>query len=299
MPETLRTMLRRFGLLRDDATPLPATAEEMRQLIDQRQQDDGAAGDQERMLLSLFHFRDTLAREIMTPRRDIAGLPLTASLEETLALVTEEGHSRIPVYRDGIDDVVGILLVKDLLSYVTREPREAEASFDIAALMREPYFVPDTKPIGELLAELRRRSVHMAILLDEFGGTEGLVTLEDMIEEIVGDIYDEHDVPEETPFEVTAAGDVIMDGGASIFEVNERFGLSLPEADFDTVGGFVFGELGRVPVEGDVVPIEAGTIHVDAVEDRRILRVRLVRAGQDNHREASDAAAEATEPGMS
>jgi putative hemolysin len=276
MPDTLRAMLRRFGLLRDGDAP-PDSAAELRHRIDQ--QDGPLAGDQERMLHSLMHFRDTLAREAMTPRRDIVALPVTASLADALALVTAEGHSRIPVYRESVDDIVGILLLKDLLSFVIQQPPPPPDAFDLAAFMREPYFVPDTKPIGELLAELRRRSVHMAILLDEFGGTEGLITLEDMIEEIVGDIYDEHDVPEETAFEVTEAGEVIMGGGASIFEVNERCGLTLPEADFDTVGGFVFGELGRVPVAGDVVSLgDAGMLHVDAVEDRRILRVRLVRA---------------------
>jgi putative hemolysin len=281
MADPLRAMLRRLGLGRDGSAPLPRGIEEIRQLIGQ--QDDELAAEQEQMLLGLFHFRDTLAREVMTPRRDIVALPITASLTQTLELITEAGHSRIPVYRDAIDDVVGILLVKDLLAYVTRQPTPPAESFELAALMREPYFVPDTKPIGELLTELRRRSVHIAILLDEFGGTQGLVTLEDMIEEIVGDIYDEHDVPAETPFEVTPDGDIVMDGGASIYEVNDRFDLDLPEADFDTVGGFVFGELGRIPLEGDIVAVPgAGEFHVQAVEGRRILRVRLSRAGRES-----------------
>ncbi|MEX0907467.1 MAG: hemolysin family protein [Gemmatimonadota bacterium] len=272
MPDTLRTVLRRFGLLRDASAPLPRSPEEMRHLLGER---EGVSEDQEQMLVSLLQFRDTLAREVMTPRRDIVALAVTASLEETLELVRAEGHSRIPVYRDAIDDVVGVLLLKDLLAVVTQEPGRP---FDLAALMREPYFVPDSKPIVELLPELRRRSVHMAILLDEFGGTEGLITLEDMIEEIVGDIYDEHDDPEETPFEVMGSGDVLIDGGTSIFEANERLGLGLPEEDYDTIGGYVFGELGRIPVPGDVVVVEGeGELHVAEVEDRRILRVRLTR----------------------
>src|SRR5690606_9793138 len=134
-----------------------------------------------------YHLRDTLAREVMTPRRDIVALPTTATLAETLALVTAEGHSRIPVYGESIDDIVGVLLVKDLLLHLSRNPDPA--AFDLRSLVREPYFVPDTQKIGELLPELRTKSVHMAIVLDEFGGTDGLVTLEDMLEEIVGDIY--------------------------------------------------------------------------------------------------------------
>jgi putative hemolysin len=275
MPETLRAVLRRIGLMRDAAAPLPQTADELRQLIEQHQ-DTEIEADQARMVLGLFQFGETLAREVMTPRRDIVALPASSTLPETLALVTEEGHSRVPVYGDGIDDVLGILLVKDLLAWMARADR-ADAAFDLRTLMREPYFVPDSKPIGALLGELGRCSVHMAIVLDEFGGTEGLVTLEDVIEEIVGDINDEHDEPEATPFALTDSGDVLIDGGAGIFDVNERFGLALPEADFDTIGGYVFGELGRVPEVGDVVGLgDVGDLRVDAVEDRRILRLRLM-----------------------
>ena len=256
---------------------LADTHDEIRLLVEQSHQEGAGESDEEQMLLGVIQFRDTLAREVMTPRRDIIALPVTATRAETLALVAEEGHSRIPVFAESIDDVIGVLLVKDLLTDVTRDGADGHA-FDLARLVREPYFVPDTKRIGELLPELRTKSVHMAIVLDEFGGTDGLVTLEDMIEEIVGDIYDEHDVPEEeTDFEITDSGDVLIDGSASIFDVNERFGLSLPEKDFDTIGGYVFGELGRVPVAGDRVTIAgARELRVHEVEERRITRVRLM-----------------------
>jgi CBS domain containing-hemolysin-like protein len=259
---------------------LPSMAEthdEIRQLVEQSHQEGTAESDQEQMLLGVIQFRDTLAREVMTPRRDIIALPVTATRAETLALATEEGHSRIPVYAESIDDVIGVLLVKDLLTQITRAGDVNEA-FDLAKLVREPYFVPDTKRIGELLPELRTKSVHMAIVLDEFGGTDGLVTLEDMLEEIVGDIYDEHDIPEEeTDFEITESGDVLIDGSASIFDVNEHFGLSLPEQDYDTIGGFIFGELGRVPVAGDTVAIDGlRELRVHEVEERRVTRVRLM-----------------------
>lgn len=254
----------------------PQTADEIRLLVEQGSE-AAVEADQEQMLLGVYHLRDTLAREVMTPRRDIVALPVSATRAETLALVAEEGHSRIPVYAESIDDITGVLLVKDLLTYIMGN--EAAADFDLARLVREPYFVPDTKRIGELLPELRTKSVHMAIVLDEFGGTDGLVTLEDMLEEIVGDIYDEHDIPEEeTDFEITDSGMVLIDGGASIFDVNERFGLALPEQDYDTIGGFVFGELGRVPVAGDVVRLDgAAELHVEEVEERRVTRVRLIR----------------------
>jgi putative hemolysin len=268
----------RLSGMRPVALPSMAdTHDEIRQLVEQSHQDGNAESDQEQMLLGVIQFRDTLAREVMTPRRDIMALPVTASRADTLALVMEEGHSRIPVFADSIDDVIGVLLVKDLLRHIAQYP-EPESLFDLASLMREPYFVPDTKRIGELLPELRTKSVHMAIVLDEFGGTDGLVTLEDMLEEIVGDIFDEHDVPEEeTDFEITDAGDVLIDGSASIFDVNEHFGLSLPEKDYDTIGGYVFGELGRVPVEGDTVSIDdVRELRVHEVEERRVTRVLLL-----------------------
>ena len=268
---------------RGTVPPFARTPEDIRLLVEQTHPDATVAAEQEQMLLGVFQFRDTLAREVMTPRRDIIALPATASLEETLSLVAEEGHSRIPVYEETIDEITGVLLAKDLLSYIARTS-DASTTFDLARIVREPYFVPDTKRIGELLSELRARSVHMAILIDEFGGTEGLVTLEDMLEEIVGDIRDEYDEPEDVDFEVTDSGDVLIDGGTSIFEVNERFGLNLPEQNFDTIGGYVFGELGRVPVAGDVVPVNGrGALQVEDVEERRVTRVRLIDIDTTQH----------------
>lgn len=290
---TAGLVMRLGGRQPSEVHSLAHTPDEIRMLVEQSHQDGTVEADQEQMLLGVIQLRDTLAREVMTPRRDIIALPVTATRAETLSLVTEEGHSRIPVYAESIDDVIGVLLVKDLLTHVTRDPGP-DAPFDLAALVREPYFVPDTKRIGELLPELRTKSVHMAIVLDEFGGTDGLVTLEDMLEEIVGDIYDEHDVPEEeTDFEVMESGEVLIDGGASIFDLNERFDLELPEEDYDTVGGFIFGELGRVPVAGDTVTLAGvGELRVEEVEERRVTRVRLVgREAPEPYAVADDAEA--------
>jgi len=282
-------IVRLFGRPVSTLPSMADTHEEIRQLVEQSHQEGTAETDQEQMLLGVIQFRDTLAREVMTPRRDIVALPVTATRAETLALAMEEGHSRLPVYAHSIDDVIGVLLVKDLLRHIASDG-EQEAPFDLATLVREPYFVPDTKRIGELLPELRTKSVHMAIVLDEFGGTDGLVTLEDMLEEIVGDIYDEHDVPEEdTDFEITESGDVLIDGSASIFDVNEHFGLQLPEQDYDTIGGFIFGELGRVPVAGDTVEIEGQReLRVAEVEERRVTRVLLMSASAPDAASSAD-----------
>jgi putative hemolysin len=260
--------------------PLAHTPDEIQILVDQGHEQGVVEQDEREMIQGVFEFTETVAREVMTPRIDIVAVPSDATLHAVIDTVIREGHSRLPVYEGTIDSVVGVLLAKDLLPLLNH-PAAREA-FDIRGVMREPYFVPDTKPVDDILAEFRQQSVHLAIVLDEFGGTYGLVTMEDLLEEIVGEITDEYDVAEEPEFSATPEGDVLIDGGASLSEVNTRFGLSLPEEDFDTLGGFIFGSLGRVPVPGDGIVApgeEAGyTLHVEEIEDRRVTRVRLTRA---------------------
>jgi CBS domain containing-hemolysin-like protein len=272
----LSAAVRRLGVHPGAFPSLAHTPDEIRLLVAQGHEQGVVEADEREMIHGVFEFSDTVAREVMTPRIDIIAVPVEVTLEELVALVVQEGHSRLPVYEGSIDSVVGVLLTKDLLPLLA-DPRARGSAFDIRRLMREPYFVPDTKPVDDILAEFRQQSVHLAIVLDEFGGTYGLVTMEDLLEEIVGDINDEYDVAE-PDFSPTPEGDVLIDGGAAISEVNERFALMLPEEDFDTIGGYVFGALGRVPVPGDVVEVsaEAGaTLQVEETEDRRVLRVRL------------------------
>jgi CBS domain containing-hemolysin-like protein len=272
----LSAAVRRLGVHPGAFPSLAHTPDEIRLLVAQGHEQGVVEEDEREMIHGVFEFSDTVAREVMTPRIDIIAVPVEVTLEELVALVVQEGHSRLPVYEGSIDSVVGVLLTKDLLPLLA-DPRARGSAFDIRRLMREPYFVPDTKPVDDILAEFRQQSVHLAIVLDEFGGTYGLVTMEDLLEEIVGDINDEYDVAE-PDFSPTPEGDVLIDGGAAISEVNERFALMLPEEDFDTIGGYVFGALGRVPVPGDVVEVsaEAGaTLQVEETEDRRVLRVRL------------------------
>lgn len=268
-------IMRIFGLEPTGVHSIAHSPEEIRLLVEQSQQEGEIEAEQEQMIHGVFEFPEIMAREVMTPRPDIIALEATATLDEVVKLLIEEGHSRIPVFEADLDNIVGILLVKDLLPYLVGTAGEG---FVLREVLREPYFVPDTKRIGELLAELRTRNVHLAIVLDEFGGTEGLVTLEDLLEQIVGEIYDEYDQPE-PDFTITPEGDVLIDGGASIDEVNERFGMSLSSDDFDTIGGFIFGALGRVPQSGDMIYIEgSGELRVEATEERRITHVRLVPA---------------------
>lgn len=261
--------------------PLAHTPEEIRMLVSQGHERGVVKEDEREMIHGILEFRDTVAREVMTPRIDMCAVAVDVSLPDLMQVVVNEGHSRLPVFEGTIDTVVGVLLTKDLLPILADPHRSSDAPFDVRAIMREPYFVPDTKRVHEILAEFRQQSVHLAIVVDEFGGTYGLVTMEDLLEEIVGDINDEYDIAE-PDFAATPEGDVLIDGGASISEVNERFGLALPEEDFDTIGGYIFGALGRVPIPGDAVQglgsDQELVLQVEELEDRRITRVRLTRA---------------------
>lgn len=280
-------IIRLFGLEPAGVHSVAHSPDEIRMLVEQSQQEGEIEAEQEQMIHGVFEFPEIMAREVMTPRPDIVALEASATMEEVVKLLIDEGHSRIPVYEDDLDNVVGILLVKDLLPYLVGTAGEA---FVLRDVLREPFFVPDTKRISQLLAELRTRNVHMAIILDEFGGTEGLVTLEDLIEQIVGEINDEYDEPE-PEFTVTPEGDVLIDGGASIDEVNERFGMNLSSDDYDTIGGFIFGALGRVPQPGDAVRVDgSGELRVEETEDRRISTVRLVPARRRKTRPVEEGA---------
>ncbi|HET6765468.1 MAG TPA: hemolysin family protein [Longimicrobiaceae bacterium] len=277
----VRGLLRLAGVHGAGFRALVQTPDEIRMLVEQGSGEQIEAGERE-MLRGVFDFRETVAREVMTPRTDMVAVPVGVTLDELIRVVAEEAHSRIPVYQETVDDVVGVFLTKDLIRLLA-EGGEARDAFDIRRHMREPHFIPDTKPVNTLLAELRQSKTHLAVVVDEFGGTYGIVTMEDLLEEIVGEIADEYD-EDEPEFEPTPEGDVLIDGGAAIGEVNERFGLSLPEEDFDTLGGYIFGALGRVPVMGDVVTVPGPdndplALRVEETEERRVTCVRLSRAG--------------------
>jgi len=275
MSGSASAIMRVFGMPPTPVHAVAHTPDEIRLLVEQSTEEGKIEAEQEQMIHGVFEFGEIVAREVMTPRRDIVPLEVNATLDEVMRIVVAEGHSRFPVYENDLDNIVGILLVKDLLPYLVGSAGEG---FQLREIIREPFFVPDTKRVGELLAELRQRNVHLAIVLDEFGGTEGLVTLEDMLEQIVGDIYDEYDVPE-PEFTTTPEGDVLIDGGTSIDDVNERFGMNLSSEDFETIGGYIFGSLGRIPVPGDSVYVDgSGELRVEETEERRVTRVRLIPA---------------------
>lgn len=206
--------------------------------------------EQAMMIRGVVGFSETVAREVMTPRTDLTTIKVSSSLEEIVSIIIESGFSRLPVRGDKLDDVLGIILAKDVIPYI-----KGNKPFDIRRVMRQAYFIPGTKPIDELLSEFKRKKTHMAIILDEHGGLDGVVTMEDLIEEIVGDIFDEGDELEKDII-VAANGDIVINGGVLVADINERFGILIPEGEYDTVAGFIFNCIGRMPVKGDEIHVD-------------------------------------------
>jgi putative hemolysin len=236
------------------------------------EQEEGTISQEEgrELLQSIVDFTETIVREVMTPRPDIVAIRADATLLDLRTLFREEQYSRMPVYRDNLDNILGIVFVKDLVAL----PHSAEPP--LTTLMRPAYFVPESKRVSELLKEMQRRQAQMAIVVDEYGGTGGLVTVEDLLEEIVGEIRDEYDVESET---VTDEGDgvFVFSGKVSVDEVRDRLGVEIEREGFETVGGYLLSSLGRMPYVGEVVDIDALSFEVLEVERRRVTKIRARR----------------------
>ncbi len=223
-----------------------------------------------RVVTNVMNLSEVTVSEVMTPRTDMVAVPVDASVDEAKAVMLDQGHLRLPVYEGSLDRIVGILVARDLW----QADREGEVT--IRGIVRPPRFAPHSKPVEDLLLEMRRGRVKMVMVVDEFGGIAGLVTLEDLIEEIVGEIQDEHEDDEPLPFQSLGNGVIRIWGGVSVREAAERLGLELSEEDFDTLGGFVFGGLNRVPVVGDELAVEGGRFRVVRMDGRRIRFLRFV-----------------------
>ena len=243
----------------------PAITEEELSGLDQRDRE---------MLRSIIDLDYTTVREVMVPRLDMVALEANVSLEEAAAAIVEHGHSRLPVYNETIDDVLGIVYVRDLLAAVVNLKEER----DLRSLTRPAFVVPETKRVDELLEEFRQRRTQIAIVVDEYGGTEGLVTMEDVLEEIVGEIEDEFSRVREAEITRDEQGAVYVSAGLSTEEVQALFGVSIESDDFDTVGGFVYHNLGRIPHVGDVVENEDLRVEVIVVAGRRLRTLKITKA---------------------
>jgi CBS domain containing-hemolysin-like protein len=262
-----------FGQKLADPHEAVHSPDELRILVEQSEE-RGALHTQDAELIdAVFEFSEKNARDVMTPRIHIAALAVTATLDEALRTVRDGGFSRYPVYEGTIDNIIGMVHARDLLWAVVDRP----GTFDLRAMMRRVHVVPGTREVEDVLADFKRRKEHLAIVLDEFGGTAGLVTMEDLLEEIVGEIRDEFDETAESPVPAAAPGEVIVPGGASITEVNEQYGLSIPDTDYTTVGGFVFGAIGRLPVPGDRAEGGGATWVVRSMAGRRVETLALER----------------------
>jgi len=247
------------------------TQEELRMLVEAGEANGALEAGEREMISSIFEFRETIVREIMVPRVDIRAVPARAKLMEIVDLLLREGHSRYPVYRETVDQVVGVVYVKDLFRYI----REGRMEITAEEIMRPAYFVPETKKVDELFREMRQNHVHLAIVVDEYGGTAGLVTIEDVLEEIVGEIRDEYDVEEVPSLVRVDEFTALVDARMLLEDVNETLGLALPTDEVDTVGGLVYSRLGHVPAQGEEVTVNGVLIRVEEVTGHRIARVRI------------------------
>jgi putative hemolysin len=226
------------------------------------------------LLHKVFEFGDTLASEAMRPRTEIVSVPSNATLQEVFSLVSEFGYSRYPVIEDTIDTVIGILYIKDIL--VAMSAGEVKREDNIQQFIRPAYFIPENKRVSELLSEMQRERFQLAIVIDEFGGTSGLVTLEDLIEEIVGSIHDELET-EEKEVQIVDEKNFVVSGQSALDEVNELLGTSLQSKDFNTLGGFVFGLFGRMPKVGEQLKYKNLKLEILELEGRKISKIKITK----------------------
>ncbi|MCL6518809.1 MAG: hemolysin family protein [Armatimonadetes bacterium] len=263
--------VRPFGGRASFSPPI-LTEEELKMLVEAGEEEGVLEEEEKEMIHSIFEFTDTVVRKVMTPRTDMKCVEVNASVDELLDVIIRAGHSRVPIYEDTVDNIVGVVHAKDLL----RALHENGKKVNIRELMRPPYIVPENKKVDELLAEFKKSKIQMAIVVDEYGGTAGLVTIEDILEEIVGDIMDEYDV-EEPMTEILDENTMIVDARIPISEINELMDIQLPEEEFDTIGGFVFGLFGTQPHQGQAVEYNGIKFVVEKTDGRRIQKVRIIK----------------------
>jgi len=248
------------------------TEDELKSWAEEDHEEGGLEQGERQMIYSIFQFGETLCREIMVPRIDVFALEVSASLPEAIEAATASGHSRVPVYAETIDNIVGILYAKDLLR-LKQDPDQSTAPQPIRGLCRPAFFVPEAKKVDELLREMQARRFHMAIVVDEYGGMAGIVTLEDIVEEIVGEIQDEYDVAEEKLYLQNSSDEYSFQGRINLDDFNEVLGTHLAKDNADTLGGYIYGEIGKVPIGGEQLTVDDWTLTVEQVTGRRIRRV--------------------------
>jgi putative hemolysin len=271
LQESTALILRGLGQEPPGAEHEAHSEAELRMLLSSSAEQGEIEHEEQEMLYKVFDFADKEVADVMVPRPEVVAIAITLPAEEALKAVLESPYTRYPVYRESLDDIVGVLHIRDLVEALHDR---GLASVDLAVLVRPAYMVPETKDLGALLTEFRRTNQHLAIVIDEYGSMEGIVTLEDLLEEIVGEIEDEFDLPDETVERVDDST-VRVDGTFPIDDFNEQFDTDLPHEDYHTIAGFVFGQLGRGAEPGDEVAHDGLLFRVDSVEGQRIDRLTV------------------------
>ncbi len=286
LQQSTTAILRTLGLEPPGAEHEAHSEAELRMLLSSSAEQGEIEHEEQEMLYKVFDFADKEAADVMVPRPEVVAISIALPAEEALKAVLESPFTRYPVYRESLDDIVGVLHIRDLIEAMHDR---GLASVDVGTIVRPVYMVPETKDLGALLAEFRRTNQHLAIVIDEYGSMEGIVTLEDLLEEIVGEIEDEFDLPDET-VERVDEDTIRIDGTFTIDDFNEQFHCDLPDEDFHTVAGFVFGMLGRGAAPGDEVSHDGLRFHVDSIEGQRIDRLTVTFQPSRRAEPARDAA---------
>ena len=268
----LQYVANRLGVPLSERERLLVTPDEIKNLVDAGEEGGSIEQDERQMIHSVFQFSDTLVREVMIPRIDVLTLDVDTKLSEAHTAVVENGYSRIPIYEQTVDNIIGLLYAKDLLA----AQNNGEDTLILRDMLRKPFFVPETKKIDALLPELQGQRMHMAIVVDEYGGMAGVVTLEDLVEELIGEVQDEYDLEENIPFRQTGEHEYLVQGRIDIDDLNRKLQTDIDGGDSDTLAGFIFEKLGRVPVLGESIEINGFMLEVHQVVERQIRWVRVL-----------------------
>lgn len=271
---TTNSVLRLLGF-NPDEEPSQVTEEEIRMMVDVGEEKGTIRDTEKEMINNIFEFDNKLVSEIMTHRREISGIPVDAKLVEVKKILKTEQYTRFPIYDESIDNIVGIVHLKDLLKYYDQAKTK---TFNLQKIMRKPYFVPESKHIDELFFELQKKHTHFAVVIDEYGGTAGIITIEDLIEEIVGDISDEYD-DDDKQIILISEHTFDVDGSVELEVLEEQCQIALPSEDYDTLSGFLIGILGRIPLNHELIDLEYEGIlfKILKIDDKRIVKVRIVK----------------------
>jgi len=268
----LQFVANRLGAPLNERERLLVTPDEIKNLVDAGQEGGSIEQDERQMIHSVFQFSDTLVREVMIPRIDVLALDVATTLSEAHMAVVENGYSRIPIYDHTVDNIIGLLYAKDLLAAQNND----EENPILRDMLRKPFFVPETKKIDALLPELQGQRMHMAIVVDEYGGMAGVVTLEDLVEELIGEVQDEYDLEEDIPFKQTGEHEYLVQGRIDIDDLNRKLQTDIDGGDSDTLAGYIFEQLGRVPVLGESIEVNGFMLEVHQVVERQIRWVRVL-----------------------